>query len=296
MTQKQGNIREVNITGTTRKGVLRFVGVKSRDYDKKSPEYWPYYIVTPNAEIINLAWKDRKLKEIINKADISLPDGAGVMAAFRFLNMPNPKSRIKRFFVLIFQGIYVGIEVFLKKELYFKGMRLIKGREMFIDMVSLANKKGWRVFLLGGGQKIAEEAKEHLERSYKRVEIKAASGPVYNEDAKPLTKKGNKEERKVISDINKFRPHMLFVGLGAPKQEKWIDRNLKDLDIGGAMVVGGSFDYISGNTKLPPKWINDLSLEWLWRAFTKPGHLTRALNAAFIFPLEIFWYKLNKPL
>ena len=241
MSQKLGNIREVNITGTTKGGVLRFVDVKCRIFDKKSPKHRVY-------------------------------------------------------FILIFQGIYVGFEVFLKKDLYFKGVRLIKGREMFVDMVSLANKKGWRVFLFGGVPNVAEEAKEHLERSYKKVEIRAASGSVYNEDAKPHTKKDQQEERKVVNDINEFKPHMLFVGLGAPKQEKWIDRNLNILDIGGAMVVGGTFDYVSGNTKLPPKLIDDLSLEWLWRAFTKPGHLKRALNAAFIFPLKIFWYKLNKPL
>ena len=85
----------------------------------------------------------------------------------------------------------------------------------------------------------------------------------------------------------------MFVAFGAPKQEKWLASNLKNLKIGGAVVVGGSFDYVSGMRDLPPIWMQDRGLEWLWRVLNEPERAKRIFNATFLFSSRVFLYKLN---
>jgi N-acetylglucosaminyldiphosphoundecaprenol N-acetyl-beta-D-mannosaminyltransferase len=87
------------------------------------------------------------------------------------------------------------------------------------------------------------------------------------------------------------------VGFGAPKQEKWIYKWLPKLRVGGAMAVGGTFAYLSGQSKLPPKWMEERGLEWLWRLLNEPRRALRILKAVILFPLKISWYKFHqKPL
>ena len=81
---------------------------------------------------------------------------------------------------------------------------------------------------------------------------------------------------------------MIFVALGAPKQEKWISKYLPVVKAKMAMTVGGALDYLSGEVKNPPILIEKLELEWLWRLFTQPMRLKRIFNAVFVFPLVIF--------
>jgi N-acetylglucosaminyldiphosphoundecaprenol N-acetyl-beta-D-mannosaminyltransferase len=97
----------------------------------------------------------------------------------------------------------------------------------------------------------------------------------------------------VVRQINTFKPQLLFVAFGNPKQEIWIHNNLPKLNVGGAMAVGGAFRYVAGISKLPPKWMAACGLEWLWRLITEPKRISRILNAVIVFPLKIILYKLS---
>ncbi len=165
---------------------------------------------------------------------------------------------------------------------------------MFLSLITLANKMGWRVFLFGGEHGEAEKAAENLKRNYKRVKIHFSQGAIYNKQAYPISQVDIKMHNDTVKEINAFKPQLLFVALGAPKQEKWLSNNLGKLKIGGAMVVGGTLRYLAGKSVLPPRWIEKSGLEWFWRLMHEPGRINRIFNALIVFPVKVFVFKLNK--
>jgi N-acetylglucosaminyldiphosphoundecaprenol N-acetyl-beta-D-mannosaminyltransferase len=209
-----------------------------------------FSIVTPNPELILMAQKDEKLKEALNAADLPVPDGVGLRLADPTLN-------------------------------------IIKGRELFIELVDLAKKNGWRVFFLGGLDDEAKIAVQKLEISNRKLKIESSQGPKLDQNAEPVSEVDIRLQKDVIDKINKFSPQILFVAFGNPKQEIWIHKNLAKLNIVGAMAVGGSFRYIAGLSKLPPKWMAGRGLEWLWRLITEPKRIGRIFNAVIVFPLKL---------
>ncbi|MCH7641201.1 WecB/TagA/CpsF family glycosyltransferase [Patescibacteria group bacterium] len=286
MTQEIGTILGVKVNSTTTARVLRFV--RNRIFQGKK-----FFIVTPNPEIVMRAEIDEDLNRVLEASDLSLPDGIGLVAARKFLKLPNPKNPFKRALTLFAQGLGVGISVLFNRKWVEESFNLIKGREMFMELIKLANKKGWRVYLLGGENQVAQKSKETLKRSFKKVKIKADQGPLLTSDAKPRTNRDKEIEKKSIKRINKFKPHLLFVAFKFPRQEKWIEKYLGELKVGGAMVVGGTFDYVSGHAKLPPTWLEEIGLEWLWRLINDPKRIKRIINATAVFSLKVFLYKLN---
>jgi N-acetylglucosaminyldiphosphoundecaprenol N-acetyl-beta-D-mannosaminyltransferase len=212
-----------------------------------------FYIVTPNPELILMAQKNLILKEALNAANLPIPDGVG-------LKIANPD------------------------------LSIIKGRKLFSELVKLAEKKSWKVFLLGGLDGEAAKAAKQLKINYSKLKIETDSGPKLDNNAESL---GNnkKLETEAINRINKFAPELLFVAFGNPKQEIWIQKNLSKLNIGGAMAVGGTFRYIAGMSKLPPAWMAKAGLEWLWRLITEPARIERVFNAVIVFPLKVFFAK-----
>ena len=284
--RNQGIILEIQVSSTSKGRVLAFVRDKIRQEKK-------FYIVTPNPEIILKAQNDSKLKTIINSSDISLPDGIGLAAADKFLSLPNPKNPWKRLIVLFAQGLGVGFSVIVDKKWATSDLKIIKGREMFLELIRLANLKGWKVFLVGDQHKSAQKTREKLGWNYKKVRLHAHTGPNLDFDGESKTEKDRKIERELIENINKVSPQLLFVAFGAPKQEKWIGRHMENLKIGGAMVVGGSFDFISGKAKLPPAWIEEIGFEWLWRLIKQPSRFRRIVDAVIVFSYKVFLHKLN---
>jgi N-acetylglucosaminyldiphosphoundecaprenol N-acetyl-beta-D-mannosaminyltransferase len=213
-----------------------------------------FYIVTPNPELILMAQKVPNLKMSLNAADLPIPDGIG-------LKFADPK------------------------------LNIIKGRELFLELIKLAGKKGWKVFLLGGLEDEAKIAVQKLESRYRNLKIESSRGPVLNNNAEPASDADEKIEANAINQINVFRPQLLFVAFSNPKQEIWIYKSLSKLKIGGAMAVGGTFRYIAGLSRLPPKWMEKAGLEWLWRLITEPTRICRVFNAVFVFPLKVLLSK-----
>ncbi len=214
-------------------------------------------IVTPNPEIIVRSQKDITLRKIINQADFSLPDGQGLVWA--------SGGRIKE---------------------------RIAGIDFAEDLISEAGKRGWRVFLVGGGVGIAKRAAAALNIKYQISNIKYAEGPWLNEDGEPVDEKQARVEKKTIDKIKRFSPDMVFVGFGPPKQEKWIKRNQADLPPALYMTVGGAFDLWSGKIKRAPGLMQQLGLEWLWRLLQEPRRARRIFRAVVEFPLRVLWSRL----
>ncbi len=189
-----------------------------------------HYLVTPNPEFLVEAQKDEEFKEILNQADLAVPDGVGLILAARFLGQP------------------------------FK--QRVSGTDLMEKICQKAAQKKWSVFLLGGQEGVAEKAGENLKKKYPGLEIKGCSS-------------------KACFD----QPAILFVALGASKQEKWINENLKKMpSVKLAMGVGGAFDFMAGQVQRAPKFLRAIGLEWLWRFSCQPWRIRRIFKAVTKFP------------
>jgi N-acetylglucosaminyldiphosphoundecaprenol N-acetyl-beta-D-mannosaminyltransferase len=248
--RKIGQIMGINIVSSSISLLLTRVEDFISDNHK-------FYIVTPNPEIVLASQSDNKLKEAINSADLSVPDGVGLKIA-----IPD--------------------------------LKIIKGRDLFLKLIELANKKGWKIFLLGGLGEEAKMAAQKLEIRYRNLKMESYQGPRLNNSAKPESEGDVKIQSDVVKQINSFEPQLLFVAFGNPKQEIWIHKNLSELNIGGAMAVGGAFRYVAGLSPLPPEWMSDRGFEWLWRLFTEPHRIGRIWNAVVVFPFRLLCFKFPK--
>jgi len=284
MSQKQVTILGIKVLSTSVSPVLTSVR-ENISYSRR------FCILTPNPELVLASTKNADLKTALNSATFSVPDGIGLSQAATYLSLKAPKNILIRFIIVFFQGLIVGAATFFNRNWLTQNLRVIKGRVLFEELITIANKKGWKVFFLGGKEKEAEGAAEKLEISYKNIKIETFAGPRLNDNALPRTETDKALQKEAVSLINRFSPHLLFVAFGNPKQEIWIYKNLKSLNIGGAMAVGGTFRYIAGQSPFPPKWMERGGLEWLYRVITEPYRIGRIFNAVIVFPLRVFWFK-----
>lgn len=131
---------------------------------------------------------------------------------------------------------------------------------------SVADRKGWRIYYLGGAPGVAAEAAEALNLAYPKTKIRVRHGYF---DATP----GGAENAEVLADIAAFAPHILFVGMGMPRQERWIMQNRAALPPCAVFSVGAAFDYEAGVQKAAPRWIGRAGFEWFYRLVHDPVRL-----------------------
>ena len=131
---------------------------------------------------------------------------------------------------------------------------------------SLADQKGWRVLYVGGADGVATTAAERLKADYPGATIEGMTGYF---DATP----GSNVNRSVLQAINAFKPHVVMVGMGMPRQEIWIAENLHDLPHCPILPVGAAFDYEAGVQKAAPRWMGKTGIEWLFRLVVDPKRL-----------------------
>lgn len=297
INRKYVNILGIDLTSTPKESLLRLIQSKINKFRQNEANLSlkeKLFIVTPNPEQIMLAQKDSEFENILNSADIALPDAMGVVVASKYLSLAKAENKLIRLPLITLQGLEVGFATLVNQSWLTSELEVIRGREFFIDLIKLANKKAWRVYLLGGKKGVAESVQKKFEQNYKKIRIKSSSGPILNNSGLAVSDEDKVEEKRVVEEINNFKPHLLFVAYGAPKQEKWLYRWLPKLKIGVGMVVGGTLDYLAGTAKLPPKWMSDAGIEWLWRVVQEPKRIGRIITAIILFPLKIFSYKLQK--
>lgn len=191
--------------------------------------------------------------------------------ASTYLNLPFSKYKIIRFFQIIKTLILVFIKPDSCKKII---LSRISGSDLFLDIVKESEKTGWRIFLLGAGDGVAEKAISKLKIKYPKANLVGSyvGSPKEN------------EEDNICSYINNAKPDVLFVAYGSPAQEFWIDRNLKKLNsVNIAIGVGGTFDFVAGRIKRAPVIFQKVGLEWLWRLFLEPSRIKRIWRATFVF-------------
>ncbi|HAG06973.1 MAG TPA: glycosyltransferase [Peptococcaceae bacterium] len=143
----------------------------------------------------------------------------------------------------------------------------VTGIDLMTALAARAAREGWRVFLLGASPGVAEAAAAKLAARFPGFQVAGAHHGYFAPEDEP----------KLLQRINAARPDVLFVALGAPKQEVWIARNLNTLRVPVVMGVGGSFDVLAGRVKRAPAVLRRLHLEWLGRLVYEPRRWRRML-------------------
>lgn len=138
-----------------------------------------------------------------------------------------------------------------------------------------------RIFLLGSRPGVAEKAAELFGCQHPGLEIKTQHG--YFD-----VTQGSNENKKILNMINSFRPHILMVGMGMPRQEKWIIENYKDIDSNILWSLGAFMDYYAGEIPTPPRWMGKVGLEWLYRLLSEPTRLWKRYLIEPLFILKLF--------
>lgn len=213
-----------------------------------------HLIFTVNPEILLKARRNYSYHQILKQAALRVADGMGVIFISYLFGSPLKKGRVR-------------------------GVDLVK------IILQSAKEKKCKVFITGWPEQMLFD----LASKY-GSNVDYAIGPLFNNwDVFPLKQLENDQLLNKISD---FKPDILLVGFGAPKQERWLHFYMSKLPLVKIGInVGGSFDYLAGMVKMPPKLLGYLGLEWLWRVLIQPWRLFRIINAVVIFPiLAIFDY------
>ena len=143
----------------------------------------------------------------------------------------------------------------------------VTGIDLMEEICRQAHHNGWKIYLLGGAPGIADEAAEKLRTRFPNINIVGTQHGYFPEN----------EEDEVLARIKAKEPDIIFVALGAPRQEFWIRKNKSRLLAKVAVGVGGSFDVISGRIKRAPVWMQKLKLEWLARLIKEPWRAKRMM-------------------
>lgn len=203
------------------------LGIISDTIEKKSK----LHIITINAEMIMLSKTNEEFKNILNGANLLIPDGSGVVWALRK------------------QGIKV---------------KKLPGIELSQNCISQLGKN---VYLLGANKEVIQKAYENLKAKYPHSQIVGYHDGYFNND----------NQEPIINEINALNTDILLVGLGVPRQEKWIRENLTKVNASVFIGVGGSFDVFSGKIRRAPPLMIKFHLEWLYRLYKEPWRWKRML-------------------
>ena len=153
------------------------------------------------------------------------------------------------------------------RQLGFKVPERVAGFDLFLEMMKTAGEKGFKVYFFGSAPGIAEAAKEKCLKMFSGLSVVGCRNGFFKEE----------DNAGIVSDINASNADILFVALGAPKQELWLNRYSKDLKPFVRIGIGGSFDVLAGKMQRAPKWMQEASLEWLFRLYKQPSRLGRMM-------------------
>jgi N-acetylglucosaminyldiphosphoundecaprenol N-acetyl-beta-D-mannosaminyltransferase len=143
----------------------------------------------------------------------------------------------------------------------------VAGVDLMERIAERGGERGWRIFFLGAAPGVAERASAKLADRYPGLQIAGC----YAGSPRP------EEEDAIVSQVRAARPDVLFVAYGAPRQDLWIARNQARSGVPVAVGVGGSFDFIIGESQRAPRWVQTAGLEWLHRLAREPWRLRRQM-------------------
>lgn len=223
--------------------------VFSSRLDVIDPEIDKLLINTFSPNSYGLALSDKKFETALKNTDVLVLDGIGIALGSLILNGKNIKK--------------------------------ISGQDCFDHYMAVANKKNWKVYFLGSSEQTLKKITDRVKKEYPNVITGTYSPPFKPEFS-------DEDNNHMVNAINAFKPDVLFVGLTAPKQEKWAYQHRNKVNARIISTIGNVFDWYAGNSKRPAKiWI-DLRLEWLVRIFLRPEIFRRNTGNQLKFLRDLF--------
>ena len=223
--------------------------VFSSTLDVLDPEIDKVLINTISPNSYGLALKDKKFEKALKNTDLLVLDGIGIALGSLLINGTNIKK--------------------------------ISGEDCFDYLIDLANKNKWKVFFLGSTNETLKKITDRANKEFPFVTIASYSPPFKKEFS-------NDDNASMIEAINNYKPDILFVGMTAPKQEKWAYEHRDLVNARVISTIGNVFDWYAGNSKRPARiWIN-LRLEWLARIFMRPEIFRRNTGNQLKFLRDVF--------
>ncbi|MGB2957415.1 MAG: WecB/TagA/CpsF family glycosyltransferase, partial [Bacteroidota bacterium] len=144
----------------------------------------------------------------------------------------------------------------------------VYGPDMMLRLCDEASRHGWRCFLYGGESGTLELLRNNLLQRFPSLQIVGTHSP-------PFRSLSPEEDATVCEMINAARPDILWVGLGGPKQDRWMYDHRDRLNVSVMHGVGAAFDFLSGRVPQAPRWMMNSGLEWLFRLAVEPRRLWR---------------------
>ena len=205
------------------------------------------YVVEVNVDVMVKLEKDAELRRITNDADLVLVDGQPLVWVSKLYRRPVKEK--------------------------------VSGSDLSLALCRMATERGYTVFILGGKEGIADQAKAKMETQFPGLRVVGTCAPPlgFEKDAAELAK-----VREAISAVS---PDLVLCCFGCPKQEKWIDANYRDIDARVFLCAGATVDFLAGNVKRAPAWISRIGLEWFYRFLKEPRRLFRRY---FIDDMQLF--------
>lgn len=193
------------------------------------------YVVTPNVDHIVRLEKDEELQKVYKNASLILTDGKPLIWISKWYKTP------------------------IKEK--------ISGSDLFPKVCELAANKNYTMYLLGAAEGVADTAAKNLMKKYPGLNVVGTYSPPFGFE------KNEQEMNKIKTQIQEVHPDILIVGLGCPKQEKFMYYHCKELGVPISFGLGASIDFEAGNIKRAPKWMSNHGLEWLYRFSKEPKRL-----------------------
>ncbi len=194
-----------------------------------------HQICTVNPEFVMAAQRNEAFRQTINTSSVCIPDGIGILWAARRQGRP------------------------LRER--------VAGSTLVEHLAARAAQQGWRLYLLGAGPGVAEQASARLQEHNPGL---AVVGTFSGSPAEG-------DEADILARIQAAAPDVVLVAFGAPAQDLWIARNRERLGVAVAIGVGGSLDFAAGIRRRAPKWVQQVGLEWLYRLYREPWRWRRQL-------------------
>jgi len=193
-------------------------------------------ICAANVHMTMEAWDDPSFRALVNDADLVVADGAPMVWALRLLGLPQQR-------------------------------RVRVSPDLLLELFAACETRGVRLGLYGGSRETLEVFGAFLRRGYPRLEVACAISPPF----RPLTAEEDARDTTAIRDAG---VQLLLVGIGCPKQERWMAAHRDCLPC-TMFGVGAAFDLLGGRTKNAPAWTRDIGLEWTYRLLLEPRRLWR---------------------
>jgi N-acetylglucosaminyldiphosphoundecaprenol N-acetyl-beta-D-mannosaminyltransferase len=208
-------------------------------------------VVTPNVDHIMMLEYDHEMRTIYKHARFVFADGMPIVLLSKILASGNGGLPER-----------------------------VTGADMLPQVCSIASRHDLGIYFLGGEPGIAEKAARNLTKIYPGLKIVGIYSPPFGFELDP------DESKRIVERINSCGTDILFIGVGAPKQEKWAWANMDQLQVGPILCVGAAFDFMAGDIKRAPRVMQKIGLEWFWRLINEPGRLWKRYllrDSRFIF-------------